>query len=1095
MVNKNIEAIYPLSPMQQGMLFHSLYEPEQDIYFERFRCTLKGALDVPAFKRAWQQVLERHPALRTAFVWKGKDRPLQVVFKTLTLPWDEHDWRTVPPEEHPTHMEALLAADLTRGLDLAHPPLMRMTLVRRAEDIYDFLWSHHHIIIDGWCMPIVLREVFTCYEFFRRGEEVSLPASPPYRDYIAWLQNRDLSDAERFWRETLKHFSAPTPLIETLEPRSEPAHTGHHELGASVSPEATEALQNLARQQQLTLSTFLQGAWALLLARYAREADVVFGVTVSGRPPELAGVESIVGLFINTLPLRVAVPPDAALIPWLKTIQAHQVEMREYEYSPLVQVQGWSAVPRGMALFETLLVFENYPLDATLEDAGISLQICDVHASERTNYPLTVIGCPGAALQLRLIYDTQRFDSATAERLLKHLKMLLEGFAATPDATLSEFALVTPAERHTCLHEWNTATLHYPKDATLPQLFEAQVARTPEASALSYQDTRWPYAELNAQANRLAHRLRALGIGRGDLVGLYMEPSGEMIVAILGVLKAGAAYLPLNTTYPAERVSFMLADATPSIIIVQEQLAAQLPETPVRILYLEREAAQETAPSTNPESVNAPDDIAYIIYTSGSTGNPKGVQITHHNVARLLRATEPWYHFSETDVWSLFHSYAFDFSVWEIWGALLYGGRLAVVPYWISRAPQDFYRFLVKERVTVLNQTPAAFRQLMQAETELEQLPPLHLRVIIFGGEQLDFPSLRPWFERHGDASPQLVNMYGITEITVHATYRPVTWADVEGQRGSLIGVPIPDLQVYLLDSQQHLVPIGVPGEICIGGAGVALGYLNRPELNTARFIPDPFSDDPDARLYRSGDLARYIPDGDMEYLGRMDYQVKVRGFRVELGEIEARLEQHPLVQQAVVLLRETSPSDQQLVAYLKLVEHVTLSLSELRSYLQEHLPDYMVPAAFVLLETIPLTPNGKVDRRALPAPADAALTPKQELVLPRTPTEVTLAQIWKELLPVEQVGIHDNFFELGGHSLIAVQVVSRVRSVWGIELPIRTLFETPTIARIAEAVDALRQATVAPETETPTIQPVSRAARRVKLTTLKPAEDTTERG
>ncbi len=1095
MVNKNIEAIYPLSPMQQGMLFHAIYEPEEDIYFERFRCTLDGPLDVDAFQRAWQQVVDRHPALRTAFTWKGKDQPLQVVFKSLPLTWDVRDWRDVPESECGQRIEALLEADLARGLDLMHPPLMRMTLIRRDEALYDFLWSHHHIIIDGWCMPIVLREAFTFYEFFRRGETTELPPSRPYRDYIAWLQKQDLTQAERFWRETLAGFSAPTSLVETLAPRSEPARPGHCELGLQLAAETTEALAALARRHQITLSTVLQGAWALLLARYAREEDVVFGVTVSGRPPELEGVESIVGLFINTLPLRVAVDPDARLGPWLKRIQERQVEMREYEYSPLVQVQGWSEAPRGMSLFDTLLVFENYPLGATLEDSGISLDIRDVHASERTNYAITVVGCPGEVLDLRLIYDALRFDAATARRMLAHLKTLLEGFAASSDATLGEFSLLTKAERQAILHEWNTTDVHYPQDATLPELFAAQVERTSDAPAVTFEAQRLTYAELNARANRLAHRLRALGVERGDRVGLYMERSEMMIVAMLGVLKAGGAYLPMDTAYPAERLGFMIEDATPPVVISQTALAASLPEMDAELLLID-EQADADVPETDPAPVAMPGDVAYVIYTSGSTGKPKGVQVTHDNVVRLFRATEHWYHFSKDDVWSMFHSYAFDMSVWEMWGALLYGGRLVVIPYWISRSPQDFYRMMSDEGVTFLNQTPSVFRHLVQAESEMDDVPALNLRAITFGGEALDFPSLRPWFERHGDTRPQLVNMYGITEITVHATYRPVNWEDVSAGRGSLIGVPVPDLQIYLMDPQQNLVPVGVPGEICVGGAGVARGYLNRPELNAARFVPDPFRDDPDARIYRSGDLARYTPDGDLEYLGRIDHQVKIRGFRVELGEIETLLEELPEVHQAVVLVREDGAGEQRLVAYLVPAEEEIPALDYLRSSLKARLPVYMVPAAFVMLDAIPLTTNGKVDRRSLPAPGGEALAPDREHVPPRSPLEKKLAQIWAALLPVEAPGIHDNFFDLGGHSLIAVQMISRVRSVWGVDLPIRTIFETPTIAQIAAAVDALREAAEKSEaTAADTIQPVSRSARRVKLTSLQKSDEANEKG
>jgi amino acid adenylation domain-containing protein len=563
------------------------------------------------------------------------------------------------------------------------------------------------------------------------------------------------------------------------------------------------------------------------------------------------------------------------------------------------------------------------------------------------------------------------------------------------------------------------------------------------------------YRDLDERANRLARHLLAAGVKPGDLVGLCFERSLDLVVALLATLKAGAGYLPLDPSYPAERLAFALEDSGVAVVLTRTDQAGSLPERAgVRAVAVDAEAAAIAARSPQAPAVPADPELpAYVIYTAGSTGRPKGVVVPHGHATRLLSATAPWFGFGPEDVWTLFHSYAFDFSVWEIWGALLHGGRLVVVPYWESRSPEAFYALLRDQRVTVLNQTPSAFRQLLWAEeTVLGGAPPdLALRYVIFGGEALDLPGLAPWLARHGDERPLLVNMYGITETTVHVTYRPIRRADLAAGRGSVIGVPIPDLTLHVVDRDLEPQPIGVAGEIVVGGEGVARGYLGRPELTAERFVPDPYGP-PGARLYRSGDLARRLPEGDLEYLGRIDHQVKIRGFRVELGEIEAALSRHPAVSQVTVVVREDAPGNPQLTAYLVPAEGREAGAGELRGALQAVLPDYMIPAAFVELAALPLTANGKVDRKALPAP-DGRLLAGRDFVAPEGPVQERLAAIWAEVLRRERVGARDNFFELGGHSLMATQVLSRMKAAFGVDLPLRAIFDTPTVAGLAEAI------------------------------------------
>ncbi len=1080
---ENLEDIYELSPMQQGMLFHTLYNPQSNMYFEQTALTIRGRLDGAAFQTAWQEVLNRHPILRTAFYWEEMDKPLQVVHRQVELAWKAEDWRGQSPDASAQALDAFLLADQKQGFPLEEPPLMRFALLRFGEDGYYFVWSHHHLLLDGWSVPLLLDEVFTFYETLQNGaadpaqKSAALanirrrPRPRPYRDYILWLQEQDRAAAESYWRQTLADVSAPTPLTSlSLSRQQTPNNSGTSQSQAqnfaerlfSLSPANTERLQSLARQHRLTLSTLVQGAWSILLSRYSREETVVFGATVSGRPPELQGAESMVGLFINTLPVCVHVPADAPLLPWLQGVLQAQVKREQYAHTPLVDIQGWSQLPPGSALFESLVVFENYPMDGALSTQGI--EISDIRAFEYTNYPLTVEALAGMptqsqgerTLSVKLKYDRRRFDDGAIERMGRHLLTLLCGMAENPERLVGELPLLDGDERAGLLNRWQNvggATQSTADDQPLHWIFEAQVSRRPDAIALVCDGACLTYAELNRRANRLAHHLQALGVGPETLVGLCLERSLEMVVGVLGILKAGGAYLPLDTAYPQDRLDFMLGDAQAPVLLTQISLADKFSHYIGHRLLLDADWPR-IAPASpeNPSSPVAPGNLAYVIYTSGSTGQPKGVMISHANVTRLFTQTDHWYGFGPADVWTLFHSIAFDFSVWELWGALLYGGRLVVVPYLISRSPEAFYRLLVSEQVTVLNQTPSAFRQLMRAEASVEAGLPdqIGLRLVIFGGEALEIASLKAWFERHGDQQPQLVNMYGITETTVHVTYRPLSWADIDSP-GSVIGGPIPDLQLYILDGNREPTPVGIPGEMYVGGAGVSRGYLNRPELSEERFIPHPFASGP-ARLYRTGDLARFLPNGDIEYLGRMDHQVKIRGFRIELGEIENALAQHPAVQEEIVLVREDEPGHKRLVAYLVFKAGQADALQQMRDYLLQKLPEYMVPAAFVVLPSLPLTPNGKTDRRALPAPDQSSTASGGQTIAPRTAEEKALAEIWSEVLGRAPIGIHDSFFDLGGDSILSIQVLAKAREK-RLNFSLEQLFTHQNIYELAQRI------------------------------------------
>jgi len=1039
---KNIADFYPLSPMQQGMLFHSIYAPDSGVYVEQLSCTLHGKLNIERFQQTWQQVCDRHPILRTSFVWEGIKEPVQVVHRQVPLPWQRLDWQDLSAEDQQEKLEDYLQTDQQQGFQLNQAPLMRLTLIQSVQDSYYFVWSHHHLLLDGWSTPLLLQEVFATYSALCQGEPLSATRPRPYRDYIVWLQQQKLGEAESFWREKLKGFTAPTPLLSSSTEAEKSAYDLQQ---IQLSTSTTAALQALARKHQLTLNTLVQGAWSLLLSRYSGEEEVVFGTTVSGRPPALAGSEAMMGLFINTLPVRVALGGKAALIPWLQQLQVQQAEARQYEYTPLVEIQGWSEVPRGVPLFESLLVFENYPLESALQQPIPDLEIQNVRMFEKTNYPLTLVAVPDSALLLKIAYDARRFDTATITRILGHLQTLLDAIALNPHQSLCQLPILTDSERHQLLVEWNATETDYPQDVCIHQLFEAQVEKTPNAIAVIFEDQQLTYQQLNTRANQLAHYLQSLGVQPDSLVGICVERSLSMIVGLLGILKAGAAYLPLDPAYPQERLAFMLEDAQVSVLLTQklvweQTLQATSPHN-LKVVDLEDWQTISHYSQQQPISGVTSHHLAYIIYTSGSTGKPKGVQISHTSVVNFLTSMRQELAVTAEDVFLAVTSLSFDIAGLELFLPLTLGSRVVIVSREVAADGNQLMTKL-QDSITVMQATPATWRMLLaagwQGNSQLK---------ILCGGEALPQQLASELLTR----CASLWNLYGPTESTIWSTLYQVTAADSP----ILIGKAIANTQIYLLDRYQQPVPVGVCGEVHIGGAGLSRGYLNRPELTAERFISHPFS--LGACLYKTGDLARYLPDGNLEYGGRIDYQVKVRGFRIELGEIETCLNQHSAVQQAVVVATE----DQSLAAYIVMdVEtQPVVSPRELRNWLQAKLPSYMIPSVFVVLEKLPLTPNGKIDRKALPAPDNATSELIAGFVAPRTPAEEIVSAIWVQILGLQQVGIHDNFFELGGHSLTATKVISRLREAFGIEIPLAWLFAAPTVASLTQQIQTGLQA------------------------------------
>ena len=1061
----NVENIYKLTPLQSGILFHVLYDAsDTNPYVAQSIDEFAGPLDVTRLREAWQAVVDRHTALRSAFVWERLDEPLQVVQRTVELPFEVLDWRSFPADEQERRLEGVLSEDRARGFDLGSAPLLRLTVVRLADERATVLWTFHHLLLDGWSTQMVQKEVFTLYRAATDGTAARLSDPVPYVRYIGWLGEQSQDHAERFWRRYLDGFAEPT----ALGIGGATGASGFGDVDLELGGVLARRLGDFARAHQVTVNTVVQGAWALLLSRYGGGDDVVYGSTVSGRPPELADAESIVGLFINTLPVRARVRSELPVAEWLRELQGEHVELRQYEYTSLVDAQEWSAVPKGEQLFQSILVFENYPKILGDSDLPENLAVHHQKGIARTGYPLTVaVGHTDEQLLMEITYDKSLFRHEEIERLAGHFAELLSSLAADPAALVVELEMLSAAELRALSVEWDGAEAGVSDAATLHGLVAERARECPDAVALTADEQSLSYGELNAQANRLAHHLKAHGVVTGTLVGVCLERGLDLVVGLLGVLKAGGAYVPLDPEYPAGRLAFMVEDTATPVVVTRAGLRERLPENGFTAVCLDADrAAIDCEPSDDLATDTAPDDLAYVIYTSGSTGAPKGVLVEHRSVVNRLRGTDGDFGLGPDDVWTLFHSFAFDFSVWEIWGALTYGGRLVVVDQETTRNAAAFARLLVEQKVTVLNQTPSAFG-LLQQEVDRSLAGRLSLRLVVFGGEALQPARLGPWWAAVGEGGPRLVNMYGITETTVHVTAREITPADTANTGISPIGRPLADTGVYVLDAAGRMVPVGMAGELWVSGAGVARGYLNRAELTAERFVEREIGGTV-RRMYRSGDLVRRSVDGELEYLGRLDDQVKVRGFRIELGEVEAALAAHPDVSADTVLMREDSPGDRRLVGYAVLAPGTDPTVADLREWCRGSLPDHMVPSAFVVLDELPLTSNGKVDRKALPAPDGTRPRLYAEYVAPRTPVEEAVTGIWAEVLGVDRVGIHDNFFELGGDSILSIQVISRAKR-YDLHLTPRMIFLHQTVAEIVQHEHEVITRRSAEEAQTPT--------------------------
>ncbi|VBB05118.1 phosphopantetheine attachment site [Lucifera butyrica] len=1067
-----IKDIYLLSPMQEGMLYHSLLDQESNAYFEQSSLSVKGKLDIRDLEASLNWLIARYDILRTVFIYENVDKPVQAVMKTRQAQICFEDISQLPAGEKKPFMEEFKQADRRRGFDLRKDLPLRISVLKTDNESYELIWSFHHIIMDGWCMAIIRREFLAIYNSLRKNSEPDLPKVYPYSDYIKWLAKQDRQEAALYWQEYLTGYEETASLPQFggtgAGKKYEPA-----EVSFRLTQRTRKGLEELAGKNSVTLNTVIQAAWGILLQQYNDVADVVFGAVVSGRPHEIAGIETMVGLFINTLPVRIQCGQEDTFTGLIKAIQHSAVESERYSYYPLAEIQAKTSLKSN--LIDHIVAFENYPAEAGLNAAEAGITIGAAEAYEQTNYDFNLIAVLSNELIIKFKYNALVYEPRFVAQLKGHFLAVIDQVLRNPAVSVKDIDLLTGEERQELLDGFNRTRTEYPQNRTVVGLFEEQAAKVRDNTAVTLGMERLSYQELNGKANQLARQLRQKGIKANHVVGILAERSPAMLVGLLGILKAGAAYLPIDPDYPAERVGYMLADSGATVLLTQRDLAGKTAFTGETVDLEDHQLY--SGDRTNLYLQQKPDDLAYVIYTSGSTGKPKGVEIEHASLVNLITWHQRTYSLSAADRATLLAGPAFDAAVWEIWPYLTAGAGLYIPNQEIRSSLSGLIRWLRETGITV-SFMPTPLAEALLGEEWPADAP---LRALLTGGDQLH---RRPPRNLPFD----LVNHYGPTESTVVATCAKVDPAGA-GDMLPSIGRPIDNTRIYIVGKNNQLQPVGVDGELCIGGDGLARGYLNRPELTAEKFIANPFI--PGERMYRTGDLARWLPDGSLEYLGRMDQQVKIRGFRVELGEIEAELGKHPAVRETVVLAKDDGAGGKYLCAYL--VTGRKVAVAELREHLNRGLPGYMVPAAFVELAAIPLTPNGKIDRNALPEP-EAGIHTGTEYVAPANETEARMARLWQEVLGVERVGMKDNFFELGGHSLKTITLAARIHKEFGVEVSLTDLFKAPTIQELVKNM-AGRAATdygaiePAPRQE---YYPVSPAQRRMFILQQFGSNDTT---
>lgn len=1036
-----LEDLYPLTPIQHGlMLYGNLYN--QVVSFQ-----IEGKLDQTAYRRAWSRLGQRHPALRTGIYYVGLPTPLQAVYDDFRVPWHFEDWQQRAPQQLADDLQELFESESRFEFSLHKPPLMRLHLIQLAPDRYRFIWCFHHVILDGWSLPIIFQEVFTDYANLRNNRNTALPTRRPPADYMRWLQNLPEHPAAEFWQSELARVEEPS-RIEPFSTR-EDVPQEQRELHLELTPAQSRELAKFADMHHLTLNTLLQAAWTIVLARYTRDDQVVFGATVSGRNADLTSMPDMIGCYINTIPVFAKIPSAQSILHWMKDQQERHQQRVAHAFQPLGKIHDWSPLPKDTPLFETLMVFENYPIDASLQQQPAGLTIGDFEMCERTNYPLAIAFMPGRRIRIRGLYKAPYFHASAVDALLNHIVRTLQAITADPTQSVHQLPMLTEQERETLLSKWNKQGSQEVCHARLEEMIAAQAAAAPERVALVHHTGDCPpqmitYRQLLQVAQAVAIALLDQGVGPRTVVGICCDNKLKALISILATHLAGGAYLPLDPTYPFERLRVMVEDAKPRTVLVDprgETVLKGVRPTPLLIDAILPTIASQTLPLQ--EHRHAQDDLAYLMYTSGTTGRPKGVAVSHRGLAYLGAFQRNMYQVMPQTRVMQFASLSFDASAWEITMALTNGATLVCAEAALTLPGQPLYKMLKQSAISHITLPPSSL-------TVMPQEPLPQLVNIVVAGESCPKELVQYWSQGR-----RFFNAYGPTEFTVCGTSAPLT-SDLDAVT---IGTPIPHASVYIVDHHCRLSPPGSAGELLLGGPQLAMGYHQRPALTATRFIPNPYANQAGARLYRTGDLARHDQRGHLHFLGRIDHQVKLRGFRIELGEIDAILRHHSQVAESSVVFHGQG-NNAKLIAYVGAPSTVTEpALESLKNQLWQslktNLPAYMMPATLLILPHLPRNTNGKLARRQLPIPSTSVT--QSMYTPPQSETQKALAEIWAQVLKVERVGLDDNFFDLGGHSLLVTEVVSRIYETFGIDLPLKHLMEEPTVQGVSELIDAAK--------------------------------------
>ncbi|MCW4356476.1 amino acid adenylation domain-containing protein [Bacillus altitudinis] len=1032
-----IQDMYYLSPMQEGMLFHTLHHQEKGFYVEQMDMNVKGTLRHDLLEKSMNIIVERYDIFRTVFLHEKVKRPVQVVLKNRPFQLDVVDIQDLSESEQLERIDRFKQKDQLRGFDLSKDLLMRASVFQTGPSSYRWIWSYHHILLDGWCFGLVVQELFAIYHALLHDIPYRLEPVKPYKEYIQWLEKQDKQASLEYWTQSLAGFEGQSTFKEQRK------QTNEHELGEiewAMSKEETAALSELALQQNATLSSALQSAWSILLSRYQRSNDVLFGTVVSGRPADLAGVDRMVGLFINVIPRRIQLTDQMTFRSLLSETQQQSLAAEPHQYIPIYDIQAKAGQQQ---LIDHIVVFENVPAAKKDEQESLlGFTVEDMNVYEKSNYDLNLLASPGEQLQLKLAFNQRAFDPAFVHKLKDQLTLLIKGAIKHPDQLVHILTLVTKQEKQRMLEEWNAPELEHDQ-LYLTKWFEHNVRKQPNAVALSAGDHTMTYAELNEQANRLARHLQKNGVGHQTVTAILAERTPELIVSLLAVLKAGATYVSIDPDYPESRIQYMLRDSGATHLLTHSSFISQTRSLAFDGTYLFADDQEILLMSSENLPLEAGlDDTAYIMYTSGTTGQPKGIMTTHSNIARVVKNTN-YLTILETDTLLSLSNSVFDGFTFDVYGALLNGAKL-VLPQKETILDMGKLTELIKgEHISVMFVPTALFHLLVDEGTDWMR----GVRKVLFGGERASVQHVRKAFDVMGKG--RLLNVYGPTESTVFATYYPIDEAIPLEAHSIPIGKPLNQTGAYILSEHRQLQPIGMVGELCLSGKGLAKGYLNRPDLTKQVFIAHPFA--AGERLYRTGDLAYFREDGLIEYAGRVDDQVKIRGHRIELTEIEANLLMHPGVKQAVLLADHDETNHTRLLAYITCDDAWKGKLDDIKSRLKERLPAYMLPHELIELENLPLTPNGKVDKRQLPKPE--APQGNRRVKLPANEVEQKLLVMWREVLEREDISTDDHFFELGGHSLKAMSLLSKVSKEFEVQVPIHLLFETPTIEALSRYI------------------------------------------